>query len=155
MDVKKLRGVCLRDTYDNGRFDRERLTSAGVNFTEEKGELNKLYYHNMQADIDPRNPIAVWFQFDQDPGVEHEGFTIEKVSVPVNPDVPKGATKEVFRYKQNNPGKTLSQLEKELEAARAQQKKLSIEAELAHLRAENEKLKAEIRGEELKPAASE
>jgi len=140
MEQQKLRALCIRTCFDGGQFERERLIAAGIKLDEKEGVLCHQYIHSQIVEIDPRNPIAVHFQFEQDPHVEHNGFKFDK---------------EKMQYVQINPGPTQAQLDKRIADAIAENKRLAAEAELKRLKDENEALKASIRGEEQKAKASE
>jgi len=148
MEKQKLFKVtCIRDCFDGGAFDRQRLADAGINFKEEKGELCRSYIHGQARDgqnplmIDPHNPIAVHFQFEEDPQVLHEGFHFDR---------------EKMQYIRDKPAPTQAQLDKLLEEAKAERRTnetLQTQLELVNLRDENEKLRRELEAKKNPPAA--
>jgi len=147
MEARKLlKATCVRDCFDGGAYERKILTDAGVSFNEEQGNLCRTYIHGMDKDpkdpdkplmIDPNNPIAVHFRFEQDPCVQHQGFTFNT---------------ETLQYVRDNPGPTQKELDAQLASLQAEIRindSLKAEIEIARLRGENEKLRMER--EALKP----
>jgi hypothetical protein len=131
-DTKLFKATCIRNCFDGGAYDRKRLEEAGVNFKEERGEFCHQYYFGQLAEIDPRNPIAIHFQFEKDPQIAHKGYHFDD---------------KKMQYIADNPVQTQAELDRKLADLRSEEVKLQhlkAEQQLLDLKDKNEKLRKEV-----------